>query len=175
MLFMVFKFLNTLNLHVDFSLKKSSCYVLRTISRAQFFCLFNQRSSQEKTSESDTIFREFAIPLSENNPASKAFYLSEGERETLKSKQDLVLCLRCLCACVPQEVAATKNPQQHMKRRKQISTFSMLIERPRYVPVLSQQAKVDVLVPLGACVCTIAWYMDVCTVSLQCPIVPLWL
>lgn len=51
--------------------------------------------------------REFAIPLSWKQPGqqSMSFYLSEGEWDTLKSKQGLVLCLRgracvlCLSEC----------------------------------------------------------------------------
>lgn len=110
--------------------------------------------------------REFAIPLSWKQPGqqSMSFYLSEGEWDTLKSKQGLVLCLRgracvlCLSECASGGMLQQRTLSSTTDEESKLVLFFlfMLIEGPRYVPVLSRQGEVSVLMALWGCVSTFA-------------------
>lgn len=88
------------NLNVDFSPKCGEYLYLRfcrTSSGADCLSLFKSAVfGEQSSSESDTIFRESAIPLSRKQSVrrSMSFYISKGELDTLKRKQVFVLGLR---------------------------------------------------------------------------------
>lgn len=72
-----------------------------------------------------------------------SFCVSEGELDTLEQKQGFSLCLRGRL-CVLEHLgrcATMRNPQQ-MKRAN--GYFSVLIEEPLCILVVSQQGHIDI-------------------------------
>lgn len=132
-----------------------SYYVWRTNSGAKFLCLFNQPSFLEETQEKATQFSEnLQFLWAENNPASKAcHFISQRVSETPSSANRVWFfvftwaCVRvCIWQSVPQEVCCNKKntlsstPDEESKWLLS-PFFTMLIEEPRYVPVLLSAGK----------------------------------
>lgn len=130
MVFMVFKFVNILNLHVDFSLEKSSYYILRTERGSQFFCLFNQHSLPEKKWKWHHFQRICnSSELKTTRPAKHVILSLRGWTRYPQEQTGLgfVFVVRQLCVCVSTRV---KVPQEGLayERRKASQYFFMLIE-----------------------------------------------